>query len=93
MALVLDAPDLDPESTLASVLRVLDYFFIAAFTLEAALKIITFGFAFTGKHAYIRNGWNVLDFIIVLAGYALIILAAIIGPEGSRWGVHRACAL
>eukprot|EP00198_Chlamydomonas_reinhardtii_P012109 XP_001701446.1 voltage-gated Ca2+ channel, alpha subunit [Chlamydomonas reinhardtii] len=83
VALVLDAPDLDPESTLASVLRVLDYFFIAAFTLEAALKIITFGFAFTGKHAYIRNGWNVLDFIIVLAGYALIILAAIIGPEGS----------
>ncbi|KAG2451635.1 hypothetical protein HYH02_003415 [Chlamydomonas schloesseri] len=83
VALVLDAPGLDPESTLASVLRVLDYFFIAAFTLEALLKIITFGFAFTGKHAYIRDAWNVLDFIIVLAGYALIILTAIIGPEGS----------
>eukprot|EP00198_Chlamydomonas_reinhardtii_P012138 XP_001701475.1 voltage-gated Ca2+ channel, alpha subunit [Chlamydomonas reinhardtii] len=72
ITLALDSPGLDPDSQLAQALRYLDYIFLGAFTLEAALKIITFGFAFTGKHAYIRNGWNVLDFIIVLAGYALL---------------------
>ncbi len=84
VALVLDAPDLDPESTLAAVLRMFEYIFIGAFTLESMMQIITFGFAFTGKHAYIRSGWNVLDFIIVLAGYVLLILTALIGPEGAR---------
>ncbi len=39
-----------------------NYVFIALFTLEAVLKIN----AFTWKQ-YIRDGWNVLDFLIVVA--------------------------
>ena len=38
-----------------------------AFCAEAVIKIISFGFAFNGPTSYIRNAWNVLDFIIVLA--------------------------
>ena len=34
------------------------------FTFEMVLKILSFGFAFH-QHAYLRNGWNVLDFFIV----------------------------
>ena len=45
------------------------------FTFEMVLKIIALGFAFH-KHAYLRNGWNVLDFCIVLV--SLIALAT--GP-------------
>ena len=44
------------------------------FTLEAALKIIASGFLFAGKNSYIRDGGNVLDFLIVIA--ALIGLIA-----------------
>ncbi len=59
---------LRPDSRLGQAIRIADYIFTGAFALEALLKIITYGFAFTGSHAYIRNGWNVLDFTIVLVG-------------------------
>ncbi|GIL93485.1 hypothetical protein Vretimale_19881 [Volvox reticuliferus] len=74
VSLVLNSPGLDPDSRMAKALQILDYIFTGAFTLEAILKIVTFGFAFTGKHAYIRSGWNVLDFLIVLLGWALIVV-------------------
>ena len=35
------------------------------FTIEAMLKIITTGFLFNRKNSYLRNSWNVLDFLIV----------------------------
>jgi hypothetical protein len=37
------------------------------FFLEMLTKIIAFGFMFCGENSYIRNGWNILDFIIVAA--------------------------
>ena len=36
------------------------------FCLEAAMKIIAFGFILGHKHTYLRNCWNVMDFIIVI---------------------------
>ena len=36
------------------------------FSVECTLKIIAFGFAFTGPNSYLRNGWNIIDFIIVV---------------------------
>ena len=43
------------------------------FTTEAVLKIITLGFLFNRRYSYLRNTWNILDFIIVI--FALISLA------------------
>ncbi|GIL68548.1 hypothetical protein Vafri_21814 [Volvox africanus] len=77
VCLVLDSPGLDPDSRMAKAVRIMDYIFTGAFTLEAVLKIVTFGFVFTGKHAYIRSGWNVLDLFIVMLGWALIIVEEI----------------
>ncbi|GLC62201.1 Caveolin-2 [Pleodorina starrii] len=74
VCLVLDSPSLDPTSRLSTALQSMDYVFTAVFTVEAGLKIVTFGFAFTGPHAYIRSGWNVLDLAIVLLGWALLIV-------------------
>ena len=37
------------------------------FTLECVLKIVAYGFAMHPT-AYIRNPWNLLDFIIVIVG-------------------------
>ena len=45
----------------------IEYVFLAIFTLETALKIVAFGFAWH-PNAYLRNGWNILDFIIVVVG-------------------------
>ena len=36
------------------------------FAIEFMLKVITFGFIFNGPKSYLRNGWNVLDFFIVV---------------------------
>jgi hypothetical protein len=37
----------------------------AIFFLEMCIKILASGFIACGKHSYIKNGWNVLDFMIV----------------------------
>ena len=47
--------------------EVAEYVFLAIFTLEAVLKIIAYGFLFH-PGAYLRNGWNILDFVIVVVG-------------------------
>ncbi|KAJ7326058.1 Voltage-dependent L-type calcium channel subunit alpha-1C, partial [Desmophyllum pertusum] len=56
-------------------LEVAEYVFLAVFTLEAVLKIIAYGFLFH-PGAYLRNGWNILDFVIVVVGLATILVKA-----------------
>ncbi|XP_032955552.1 voltage-dependent L-type calcium channel subunit alpha-1S isoform X2 [Rhinolophus ferrumequinum] len=51
----------------------LEYFFLIVFSIEAAMKIIAYGFLFH-QDAYLRSGWNVLDFIIVFLGVFTVIL-------------------
>ena len=45
----------------------IEYVFVVIFTLEAILKVIAYGFVLHSG-AYLRNGWNVLDFVIVVIG-------------------------
>jgi len=47
--------------------EVAEYVFLAIFTIEAVLKIIAYGFVMH-PGAYLRNGWNILDFVIVAVG-------------------------
>ncbi|KAM9848256.1 voltage-dependent R-type calcium channel subunit alpha-1E [Aulostomus maculatus] len=42
-------------------------YFIGMFCFEAGIKIIALGFVFH-KGSYLRNGWNIMDFIVVLSG-------------------------
>lgn len=44
----------------------LDIFLTIVFALEATSKIIVFGFYLCGSTSYIRSGWNILDFSVVL---------------------------
>ena len=74
--LALDAPRLDPTSPLAYWLSQLNVFFTIAFTVEATLKIIAYGFAFTPK-AYAKSGWNVLDFSIVCVSLLCLFATAV----------------
>ncbi|XP_039514892.1 calcium channel, voltage-dependent, N type, alpha 1B subunit, a isoform X5 [Pimephales promelas] len=50
-------------------------YFIGIFCFEAGIKIIALGFAFH-KGSYLRNGWNVMDFVVVLTG-----ILTIVGPD------------
>jgi hypothetical protein len=36
------------------------------------LKILGLGFII-GENAYIKNSWNILDFVIVLSGYVTLV--------------------
>lgn len=47
----------------------MEYVFLVIFTVETMLKIVAYGLVLHPS-AYIRNGWNLLDFIIVVVGCA-----------------------
>lgn len=53
--------------TFVSFQENVEYVFLVIFTLEAVMKIIAYGFLFH-PGAYLRNGWNILDFLIVVIG-------------------------
>ena len=47
--------------------EIVEYVFLEIFTVECFMKIIAFGL-FMHQGAYLRNGWNLLDFVIVIIG-------------------------
>ncbi len=49
------------------------------------MKIVAFGFAFTGPYAYIRNSWNILDIFVVIVGILVLSLENIIDPGYIKW--------
>jgi len=64
--LILDTYIGTNATALQKASNVFDYIFLAIFILEAMAKIIGSGFILD-KNSYLRDGWNVLDFIIVIA--------------------------
>ncbi|XP_074173206.1 voltage-dependent L-type calcium channel subunit alpha-1S isoform X2 [Rhinolophus sinicus] len=72
LAVYLPMPE-DDNNSLNVGLEKLEYFFLIVFSVEAAMKIIAYGFLFH-QDAYLRSGWNVLDFIIVFLGVFTVIL-------------------
>ncbi|KAF6217290.1 hypothetical protein GE061_001644 [Apolygus lucorum] len=59
-------PFADSNSTNA-YLEKIEYIFLVIFTVECVMKIIAYGFV-AHPGAYLRNGWNLLDFTIVVIG-------------------------
>ncbi|KAJ7339584.1 hypothetical protein OS493_005987 [Desmophyllum pertusum] len=55
------------KSDLNIKLEEAEVYLLAIFCLEAALKIIALGFMLHSG-TYLRNGWNVLDFVVVVTG-------------------------
>ena len=43
-------------------------YFLGIFTVEASLKILALGFVLH-RGSYLRNAWNIMDFIVVVTGY------------------------
>ncbi|XP_068971678.1 muscle calcium channel subunit alpha-1 isoform X6 [Bombus flavifrons] len=61
-------------------LEKIEYIFLVIFTLECVMKIIAYGFV-AHPGAYLRNGWNILDFSIVVIGMVSTVLS-ILMKEG-----------
>uniref|UniRef100_A0A7S1XCD4 Voltage-gated ion channel superfamily n=1 Tax=Tetraselmis chuii TaxID=63592 RepID=A0A7S1XCD4_9CHLO len=60
-----------------------EYFFIAFFTLEMVLKIMGMGFILR-KGTYMRDPWNVMDFVVVVLGLVSIL------PQADNYTAIRA---
>lgn len=52
----------------AQKLEATEPYFLGIFTVEAALKILALGFVLH-RGSYLRNAWNIMDFIVVVTGY------------------------
>jgi hypothetical protein len=59
----------DPTAEVAaSWITSLEYFFLVLYTIEMLLKILGMGFVMTNE-SYLRDSWNLMDFIIVISAY------------------------
>lgn len=64
---------LDQENQLISEnSSMIDLGFLIIYTGEMILKIIAMGF-FMRAHSYLRDAWNILDFMVVILGWLAII--------------------
>nr|XP_032634771.1 voltage-dependent L-type calcium channel subunit alpha-1F-like [Chelonoidis abingdonii] len=63
----------DDSNTANHNLEQVEYVFLIIFTVETFLKIIAYGLVLHPS-AYIRNGWNLLDFVIVVVGLFSVVL-------------------
>eukprot|EP00760_Papus_ankaliazontas_P038473 PhM_4_TR9136/c0_g1_i2/m.34611 len=68
ITLGMDIPETQHLDRLQQFLNVSEIFFMAAFTIEVVLKISAMGFV-TCTDAYLRSGWNLMDFFVVCCGY------------------------
>jgi len=65
LLLIVNSPAIEDDyfdSTIDIMTTIISMFFIA----EAVIKIIALGFV-AGKHAYLKESWNILDFVIVVS--------------------------
>uniref|UniRef100_A0A3B4V575 Voltage-dependent calcium channel type A subunit alpha-1 n=1 Tax=Seriola dumerili TaxID=41447 RepID=A0A3B4V575_SERDU len=56
----------EDKTPMAKRLEKTEPYFIGIFCFEAGIKLVALGFVFH-KGSYLRNGWNVMDFIVVLS--------------------------
>lgn len=61
-----------------------EYVFLVIFTIETFTKILAYGLVMHPS-AYIRSGWNLLDFVIVIVGYFFPCFRAVGLSTPRRW--------
>nr|XP_020474416.1 voltage-dependent L-type calcium channel subunit alpha-1D isoform X6 [Monopterus albus] len=75
LAIYIPFPRDDSNST-NQELETVEYAFLIIFTVETFLKIIAYGLVMH-QNSYVRNGWNMLDFVIVIVGLFSVVLEMI----------------
>jgi hypothetical protein len=80
--LAIDDPTSDYKDPVTAVI---EEFFLWAYGVESALKIVAMGLIFN-KGSYLRDSWNILDFIIVITSF----ISAFSGSSGGSLASLRA---
>ncbi|XP_068999256.1 calcium channel, voltage-dependent, L type, alpha 1D subunit, a isoform X1 [Embiotoca jacksoni] len=81
MALAVYVPfPADDSNSTNHDLETVEYAFLIIFTIETFLKIIAYGLVMH-QNAYVRNGWNMLDFVIVVIGLFSVVLELLTKEE------------
>ncbi|XP_077371286.1 voltage-dependent L-type calcium channel subunit alpha-1D isoform X7 [Festucalex cinctus] len=75
LAIYIPFPGDDSNST-NQELETVEYAFLIIFTIETFMKIIAYGLVMH-QNSYVRNGWNMLDFVIVIVGLFSVVLEMI----------------
>ena len=70
--LAMDDPLRDPSETPA-FMGVADDIFQYLYTIEMVVKIVSLGFI-CNSGSYLRDAWNILDFVIIASGYMSMFL-------------------
>jgi voltage-dependent calcium channel R type alpha-1E len=70
--LAMDDPLRPPEETPA-YMNIADNIFQYLYTVEMVVKILSLGFLLN-KGSYLRDPWNILDFVIIASGYISMFL-------------------
>lgn len=63
--LALDNPLTNPQAIIKTYLSLMDLLITCIFLIEILIKILSMGLFFS-KDGYLRNPWNVLDFLIII---------------------------
>ncbi|XP_052425512.1 voltage-dependent L-type calcium channel subunit alpha-1D-like isoform X5 [Carassius gibelio] len=75
----------DDSNSINHDLETVEYAFLIIFTIETFLKIIAYGLVMH-QNAYVRNGWNMLDFVIVVIGLFSVVLE-VLTKDGEKESV------
>lgn len=69
--LAVDSPMLDPNSLLKKIIYYIDLVLNIFFSVECILKILSDGFIYNSRKdkAYIRDSWNIMDFVVVILSW------------------------
>ena len=76
VTMAMDHPEIDPSSDLRWYLDVIDFVFTVVFTVEMCLHIVAVGFT-RGTYAYLKTGWNKIDFVIVIVSWVDYLASAL----------------
>ena len=79
--LIYEGPPGARDQDILDIFKLVNHFLFAAFMVELVVKCIGYGFIFTPK-SYIKDPWNKLDFIVILASA----LGYVPGQEDSQLG-------
>ena len=66
--LAVNGPTNDSDTPLWRAICFLEFAFVVLFTFEMAAKVVLQGFCFC-PDAYLKDPWNVLDFVVVIVGW------------------------
>jgi len=71
--LCIENPLENPLGEKKQVMNQIDFMVTILFTMELVTKVIVFGFLMNGETSYMKNPWNIMDFIIVTVSVVSII--------------------